>query len=751
MKRSASSTFESASTGYRSATPSPTRQDDEVAGNADAIDRTAREENQHVLDTVPGHPEPMPFPGPYAHDPVPAIVARFGPADDVAVPAPVITSGVTDASTTATRQAARTAAPPGNAGPGATRTEHPETSPLSDGKDVNPDGLPPLLLAAKRGNLDQLRTLLKQPGVDIDQVDTRSGSTAMMFAAQAGNLDVVEFLLASGVDVNFKNQKNENTALIFAAEAGKLDVLNVLLKRPGVLLEQTNDDGWNALGRAAGRGHADIVKALLLAGADANFRHTIIGETALIIASHAGKLDVVNVLLAHPDILIDQTGDYGSSALACAAQAGHADIMKSLLLAGADVNARPPLSGTTALITACMLGKLESVKVLLEQPGILVDQTDNYGMTALAWASHQGHADIVGSLIDAGADMTFPDPNGESCLHRAITNGHANVVECLLARGAPLPNPLAMPPDESSHAICLSDLYLDHNMPAASTDNLLRLLDPHLLDDPNRFFQALVAALNPNAGGSVNEALAGWLAAQGIRQSILAPAMRSLGELSQVWRALAAPGQDSPTAQQKLAYCACTLSRLSLLAPDQQVAAPYLQASLSAAGVARLSQLAIAQRDRLVALAEVATAQLASDMLNRLAPDCLAKTGVGLRVDVDADALKTSMINAGFVAPLAQVLVNSWRAALEQLTATPVAMPQMLSMTEVMTFIHDRVATQDPKLFARSILRQLDSQALLTQWHATLGDINTEGLFSLFDDQCRQLREYCEQMRDHGE
>jgi hypothetical protein len=190
------------------------------------------------------------------------------------------------------------------------------------------------------------------------------------------------------------------------------------------------------------------------------------------------------------------------------------------------------------------------------------------------------------------------------------------------------------------------------------------------------------------------------------------------------------------------------MSRLVVLLPDQQVASPYLQAKLSAAGVTRLSQLAIAQRNKLAALAEVVTARLASDMLDRLATDCIAKTGIDLQVD--AGALKTSMVNTGFLAPLADMLVNSWRAAIGQLMATPMAMPQPFSMADAMKLIHERIATEGARLFAQEILRQLDSQALLTQWRATLGDTKAEGLFALFDDQCRQLREYCEQMGEHG-
>ena len=107
------------------------------------------------------------------------------------------------------------------------------------------------------------------PTIDTssNQVDARFGSTALMFAAQAGNLDVVEFLLASGVDVNFRSPKNGNTALIIASATGKLDVVNTLIKRPGIRLEQTNNSGKNALAYAAALGYPDVVERLIEFGA----------------------------------------------------------------------------------------------------------------------------------------------------------------------------------------------------------------------------------------------------------------------------------------------------------------------------------------------------------------------------------------------------------------------------------------------------------------------------------------------------
>ena len=465
-------------------------------------------------------------------------------------------------------------------------------------------------------------------------------------------------------------------------------------------------------------------------------------------ASANGKLEVVDALLGCPGVRLHLPGNDGKDAFFLAAEVGHVDIVRRLAAAGADVNARDHWTGSTPLIAASTAGKLEVVKALLTLPGIRIDDSGLDGRSALSWASGNGHIDVVEHLIGAGARLAFVDASFRSNVHHAAIAGHANVVECLLKHGTPAVNEMASLLADVRHAVCLMDLFLDQSTPAVSANNPLRAREPRWFDDPDQFFQGLLTVLKQNAGANANAAVSNWLATLGIRHAVIVPMMRSLDDLSEVWRTLAAGGQAGPSDQQVVAYFASTMSRLVVLAPDQQISTPYREARLSPAGLERLSQLAITQRDKLTEFAEAMTAKFASHLLEWLLPDCRAKTRDDLLVD--ANALRSALIAEGLASPLAKALADSWYAAMQELASTPVTMPQTHSMARMLKFLHQRLASKGTVLFVRNLAAQLDSPSLLAQWSVMLGNCNAEGLFALFDDQCRQLRQYCHQMSSSG-
>ena len=78
-------------------------------------------------------------------------------------------------------------------------------------------------------------------------------------------------------------------------------------------------------------------------------------------------------------------------------------------------------------------GRTEAVrKLLAENETVDVGSRDGMGWTALMYAAEDGHADIVGLLIDAGANVYSENNDGVTAIHLAAEKGRANVVRVLL-------------------------------------------------------------------------------------------------------------------------------------------------------------------------------------------------------------------------------------------------------------------------------------------------------------------------------
>lgn len=316
MKRSASSSHDRFPAGYRNPSALQARQDAGVAGDDDAIDSTVQEGSHQAVDLAPGQTDSMPFPGAFAYDVLPMVVDQFVQANGVAALTALTTSGLTNASSSATSRAAAATTQLNSALPSKTRNGRTGRQSLTDSRKVNFEGLPPLLFAAKSGNLEQLKSLLWRHGVDVNQVDPLSGNTALICAAAVGNLGAVNLLIANGALVNQSNPKNGLTALIIASEKGAMDVVNALLAQPGIWIDKTEQNGWNAVFSAVNAGHTDIIYRLINAGADVNFVKLPDGLSPLIYGSAYGKLTSVNALLACRNISVEKFDQRGMTALA---------------------------------------------------------------------------------------------------------------------------------------------------------------------------------------------------------------------------------------------------------------------------------------------------------------------------------------------------------------------------------------------------------------------------------------------------
>jgi ankyrin repeat protein len=119
------------------------------------------------------------------------------------------------------------------------------------------DPTPPLVEAAKRGNLEIVRFLVTQGRANVEIGEK---STPLMQAAKAGHLDIVQFLLTEGKADPNKNSL-EGTALHQAIREGQADVVRLLVKTPGIKLEEQDRSRLTTLEAAR--------KCVVLRGVDA--------------------------------------------------------------------------------------------------------------------------------------------------------------------------------------------------------------------------------------------------------------------------------------------------------------------------------------------------------------------------------------------------------------------------------------------------------------------------------------------------
>ena len=273
-------------------------------------------------------------------------------------------------------------------------------------------------------------------------------------AARKSNLDQLRSLLESGSDPNVR-QADGATALHWSVHKGDLESVNLLLEA-NANVNATNRMGASPLFLAARNGDSVLLEKLLIRGANPNLKLEM-GETVLMTAARSGTAEGVRLLIEAGAELNSKEGSREQTALMWAAAQGHMQVVEQLILAGADIDARSKLrpmlmfvdgsnggafdqglmenlGGYSPLLFAAKNGHLELAELLISA-GAKIDGVSGNGATPLVVAAHSGHSDLAIMLLENGAD-----PNtigaGYNALHAAILKGDKETVGALLQHGA---------------------------------------------------------------------------------------------------------------------------------------------------------------------------------------------------------------------------------------------------------------------------------------------------------------------------
>lgn len=126
-------------------------------------------------------------------------------------------------------------------------------------------GSPEVMKAAAAGNLGELQ-LLENRGYSLTAPDAEQ-TTPLHVAAYKNQKAIVDYLLSRPGMLKDPLDKRGSTPLILAVAAGNLDCVSSLIEA-GCDLKVKGPDGGTALHKAAAQGYLAIVDKLLNAGAD---------------------------------------------------------------------------------------------------------------------------------------------------------------------------------------------------------------------------------------------------------------------------------------------------------------------------------------------------------------------------------------------------------------------------------------------------------------------------------------------------
>ncbi|MCY7368843.1 MAG: ankyrin repeat domain-containing protein [Chamaesiphon sp.] len=349
-----------------------------------------------------------------------------------------------------------------------------------------------LMAAVIDDDLDLVKQSI-EAGASLDRYDWNLGYAPLGMAIDRGHIEIVGCLLKAGANPHCGS--TSTTSLGLAAENGEAEIIQLLLARRVDVNTPIAPDGWTALLAAIQNGHRAVVQLLVTAGANVNVWSR--GETPIILAAKCEEREIYNYLYplvntairlcADRDgehllqathkrrirqqnrpiekliemategnidevnraieigIEIDELGAKGHTALMVAAYYGHRSIVNTLLAAGADPNLLSDDNGLGAGMTALMLAagsffasNRQQVAKLLIAGGADVNQRGAGGKTAVFYAAlaGSGYLDCVETLIAGGANLDLHDDRGHTVLTSVATAENYSMLNLLMQAGA---------------------------------------------------------------------------------------------------------------------------------------------------------------------------------------------------------------------------------------------------------------------------------------------------------------------------
>ncbi|GGG90198.1 ankyrin repeat-containing protein [Polaribacter pacificus] len=293
------------------------------------------------------------------------------------------------------------------------------------------DGRTYLFWAASRGNLPLMKYLLAN-GAKTDILDDK-GSSVLMFAAAAGQLDTKVYDLLSEHGFVIANEKNKSGASPLLVLIPKLKDFSLVsyFESKGLSLSDTDTDGNGAFNYTARTGNIEMLKKLIAKGVDYNSRNKKNGN-AMIFASQ-GVRNGTNGLelfqfLEKLGIKPNITTTEGVNPLhAIASRSNDKKLIAYFLEKGVSINQQDK-EGNTPFMNAASRNNLSIISYLMPRVKDINLQNKD-GETALSKAVRSNSPAVINYLLSNKADASIKDKKGNSLVYNLVHSYNRNKPE----------------------------------------------------------------------------------------------------------------------------------------------------------------------------------------------------------------------------------------------------------------------------------------------------------------------------------
>jgi uncharacterized protein len=246
---------------------------------------------------------------------------------------------------------------------------------------------------------------------------TQQGVLASLI--QAGNRKAALEMIRAGADVN-EAQPDGTRPIHWAVYRVDYELLDALIAKKAKV-DVSNVFGSTPLAEAVNVADPRMVKTLLDAGSGPEGAN-LDGETALMLAIKAGELPIAEMLIKAGANVNTVEKEHHQTPLmyAAAAKKNAGEMVKLLLSKDADVKPRELYYDWPTQMS--------------QEPRVQYHPVG--GLTALLYAARDGCYECVAALIQYGADVNIPTPEGVTPLLIALDNDNNDVAKLLLDHGA---------------------------------------------------------------------------------------------------------------------------------------------------------------------------------------------------------------------------------------------------------------------------------------------------------------------------